>query len=118
VKAHYWAFATFVLLSGSPAFGQYVTVIQECSRDVTASCDPAQSGRGPLMECIKAHFQDFTEPCKAALVRIAAVRESCGTDIREQCPAINPTAGRLLLCVKEHFAALSDPCKEAIGRAV
>jgi hypothetical protein len=69
------------------------------------------------MECVKAHFTDFTEPCKAALVRIAVVRKSCGADINEQCPAIKPGAGRILLCVKKHFAALSEPCKEAIGRA-
>ena len=69
------------------------------------------------MECVKAHFQDFTEPCKAALVRIAAVLESCGMDIHEQCPGIEPSAGRILLCVKEHFAALSEPCKEEIARA-
>jgi hypothetical protein len=65
----------------------------------------------------KGHFQDFTEPCKAALVRITAVRESCGVDIHQQCPDIKPGAGRILLCVKKHFAALSEPCKEAIGRA-
>jgi hypothetical protein len=117
VRGYCLAFAMFVLLWGSPAFGQYVTVIQACSRDVTASCGPTQPGRGPLMECVKAHFQDFTEPCKAALVRIAAVRESCGMDIHEQCPAIKPAAGRILLCVKKHFASLSEPCKEAIGRA-
>jgi hypothetical protein len=69
------------------------------------------------MECVKAHFQDFTEPCKTALVKIAAVRESCGADIHEQCPALKPGAGRILLCVKKHFVALSEPCKEAIGRA-
>ena len=117
MREYFLAFAMFVLISVSPAFGQYVAVIEACSRDVTVSCGPTQPGRGPLMECIKAHFQDFTEPCKAALVRIAAVRESCGMDIHEQCPGIEPSAGRVLLCVKEHFAALSEPCKEEIGRA-
>ena len=106
-----------VLLSVSPAFGQYVTVIQVCSRDVTNFCAPAQPGGVPLVECINAHFQDFAEACKAALVRIAAVRESCGADIQAQCPAIKPSAGRILLCVKKHFAALSERCKEAIGHA-
>ena len=117
VGKSYLFFAVFVLLSASPAFGQYVTVIEACSRDVTNSCGPTQPGRGPLMECVKAHFQDFSEPCKAVLVRIAAVSESCGVDIHKQCPAIKPGAGRILLCVKKHFAALSEPCKEAIGRA-
>jgi Cysteine rich repeat len=69
------------------------------------------------MECVNAHFQDFTEPCKAALVKLAAVRESCRADIHEQCPAIKPSAGRILLCIKRHFTSLSEPCKEAIGRA-
>jgi hypothetical protein len=117
VGRSYLAFAVFVLLSVSPAFGQYVKVIEACTRDVTDSCALTQPGRGPLMECVKAHFQDFTEPCKAALVRIATVRESCGVDIHQQCPAIKPGAGRILLCVKRHFAALSEPCKEAISRA-
>jgi hypothetical protein len=117
VRRSYFAFATFALLSVSPAFGQYVRVIQSCSRDVTKSCAPAPLGRDSLMECVKAHFTDFTEPCKAALLRISVVRESCDADINEQCPAIKPGAGRILLCVKKHFAALSEPCKEAIGRA-
>jgi len=116
VARSFLVFAIFVLLSVSPAFAQYVAVIQACSRDVTEAC-AAKQERAPLMECVKAHFQDFTEPCKAALVKIVAVRESCGADIEAQCPAIKPTAGRIFLCVKKHFAALSDSCKEAIGRA-
>ena len=70
-----------------------------------------------LAECTEAHFNDFAEPCKAALVKIAAVRESCRSDIKEQCPGVKPSAGRIFLCVKEHFAALSKPCKDAIGHA-
>ena len=108
--------AIFLLLSASPAFGQYATVIEACSRDIPSHCAPAQSGRETLVECIKAHLQDFTEPCKAALVSITPVRKSCGADIQKHCPTIKPSAGRILLCVKQHFAALSEPCKVAIGR--
>jgi len=107
-------FAMFFLLS-APVFAQYVAVIQACSRDVT--CAPPPAGTGPLVECIKAHFQKLTEPCKGALVRIPEVLKSCGIDIDQQCPTIKPGGGRILICVKEHFAALSEPCKEAIGRA-
>src|SRR5438477_3420790 len=70
--------AIFVLIAASPAFAQYVPVIQACSRDVPRFCAPHPSGSGPLVECIKAHFQDFSEPCKAAHVRIPAVLKSCG----------------------------------------
>lgn len=109
--------AIFLLLSASPAFSQYATVIQACSRDLMQFCAPAQGSGTPLTECVKLHFQEFTEPCKAALVRIAPVRESCGADIQAQCPTVKPTGGRVFLCVREHFAALSEGCKDAIGRA-
>jgi hypothetical protein len=106
-----------LMLSGSSSFGQYVSVIQTCSRDVAQFCAPDRRGGSPLTECVKTHFGNFSEPCKAALVRIAVVREACGADIQEHCPAVKPGAGRIFLCVKRHFPALSGPCKEAIGKA-
>jgi Cysteine rich repeat len=113
----YWALAMLALVLVSPAFGQYVGVIQACSRDVVKFCAPDRPEGSRLIECTEAHFQDFTEACKAALVKIAAVREACRADIQEQCSGVKPSAGRILLCVKEHFAALSEPCKDAIGHA-
>ena len=113
----YVALAILVALSASPSFGQYVSVIQTCSRDVAQFCVTDQRGESPLTECVKTHFDNFSEPCKAALVRIAVVGEACGADIHEHCPAVKPGAGRILLCVKQHFAAMSEPCKEAISLA-
>ena len=111
------AFAVCVLmLSVASSFGQYASVIHACTQDVMKSCAHGQQAV-PLAECVKVHFEDFSEPCKAALVSIVAVREACGADIQKQCPAIKPGAGRVLLCVKQHFAALSEPCKDAISRA-
>jgi hypothetical protein len=115
-RTSYLALAMLVLLS-SPAFGQYVAVVQGCSRDAKQLCATAQAGGDQLAECIKANFPALGEPCKAALVRVAGVRKSCEADVRTQCPGIKPGAGRLLLCVKQHFAALSQPCKDALGRA-
>lgn len=119
VRRIYSAFATLLLLSVSTAFAQaqYVRAIQACNRDVLEFCGAGRlEGKG-FVECTEAHFQDFVEPCKLALVKIAAVREACRADIQEQCPNVRPSAGRVLLCVKEHFAALSKPCKDAIGHA-
>lgn len=109
--------AIFMAFSASPSSGEYVSVIQACSRDVAEFCAAGQSGASPLVECVRTHFDDFSEPCQAALLRIAVVREACGSDIQEHCPAVKPGAGRILLCVKQHFAAMSEPCKEAMGRA-
>jgi hypothetical protein len=112
-----FAVALLVLISTSPAFSQYVAVIQACSRDVVRHCTPSQPGGSQLIECIKSHFADFAQPCQAALLKIVAVRESCAADIEAQCHAVKPTAGRILLCVKEHFATLNERCKDAIGHA-
>jgi len=111
------ALAIFMAFSASPTSGQYVSVIQACSRDVAEICAIGQSGASSLVECVRTHFDGFSEPCKAALARIAVVREACGADIQEHCHGLKPGAGRILLCVKQHFTTMSEPCKEAIGRA-
>ena len=99
------------------ALGQYVTIIEACTRDVTKFCQFAQPQRNFLAECIESHFQDFHERCRTALAQTAVVREACKVDIEQQCPAARPGAGRILLCVKKHFAALSQSCRDAIGHA-
>ena len=106
-----------LMLSVSSSFGQYVPVVQACTGDVMKFCSANRQVAGPLTECVKAHFEDFTGHCKAALVRIAAVHDACGTDMQKQCPTTKPGAGRIFLCVKQHFSALSDPCKDAIAKA-
>ena len=112
-----WALLILLLLLGTPASSQYVAAIQACSRDVVVFCGSDRTEGNRLAECSKAHFQDFTESCKAALVKITAVRKACEVDIQQQCPGLKPGAGRILLCVKQHFGAMSEPCKDAIGHA-
>ena len=114
MRRTYWIFTLFAFVLVSPAFGQYVAVIQTCSRDFAKFCEPDGSR---LAECTESHFQDFTEQCQATLAKIGAVREACRVDIREQCPGVKPGRGRIFLCVKRHFAALSENCKDAIGHA-
>jgi len=109
--------ALLLLLSTASAFGQYVTVIAACTRDVTKFCYAAQPQRDSLAECIESHFQDFHKQCRTALVETAAVREACNADIERQCHAAQPGAGRILLCMKRHFAALGQSCRDAIGHA-
>jgi hypothetical protein len=91
MRAIYLASAMIMPIAVSPSFAQYVSVIHACTRDVAKSCGTGQQS-DPLVECVKVHFEDFTEPCKAALVSIAAVREVCGADIQKQCPTVKPGA--------------------------
>ena len=109
--------AAAVLLCAPPALGQYEAVITACRWDAKGICAAALPADGRLADCIKTNFQALSEPCKAALVRIAGVREACGADVKARCGATRPGAGRILLCVKANYAALSEPCKSAIGHA-
>ena len=80
-------------------------------------CAGAVPESDQLAACIERNFQALAEPCKTALVRIAAVREACGLDLQQQCPAIRPGKSRLFFCVKAHYAALSAACRATIGQA-
>jgi hypothetical protein len=117
VARFFLLFAAFVMLPVSSASSQYVTTIMACSRDVSAFCNTANFDGNRLAECTKEHFEKFREPCKTALVKIAAVREACRSDIQAQCSGVRLGSGRLLLCVKKHFSALSEPCRGAIGNS-
>lgn len=109
--------ALLLLLSAPPAFGQYVALIADCTRDVTKFCRAASTQQNSLAECIESHFQDFHEQCRAALLQTAPVREACRADVAQHCHASRPGAGRILLCMKKHFAAFGQSCKDAIGHA-
>jgi hypothetical protein len=76
------ALVVLALLSISPALGQYSAVIKSCQWDSRHICGRVLPDGGQLSQCIEANFQALSEPCKAALVRIAAVRESCERDIQ------------------------------------
>jgi hypothetical protein len=106
-----------VLLSAVPAAAQYSTVIAACQWDAKGICGGALPEDGQLAACIKRNFAALAEPCKSALVQIAALRDACATDIAQQCPATRPGAGHIFLCVKAHYAALSEACRDAIGHA-
>ena len=105
------------VLSAAPASAQYSTVISVCRWDAKGICAGAVPQSGQLAACIERNFQALAEPCKTALVRIAAVREACAMDLQQQCPATRPGASRLFFCVKAHYAALSVACRAAIGQA-
>jgi hypothetical protein len=111
------ALAAVVLLSALPASAQVATVISACRFDAKGACAGAVLEGGQLAACIDRNFPTLGEPCKAALVRLAALRPDCAADIRQQCPGTKPGAGRLLFCVKAHYAALSAACHAAIGQA-
>jgi len=108
----YLAVAVFLTLSGPPAQAQFAPAVQACTGDAAKHC--SNSG---FADCIKLHFAAFSDACKTALVRRAAVSSACADDIAKQCPSTKPGSGRVLLCVKSHYATLSYECRAVVGQA-
>ena len=44
------------------------TVRQACRAEIEQHCAGVQPGEGRLRACVKEHFGEFSEPCKAALL--------------------------------------------------
>jgi hypothetical protein len=110
------ALAAAALVLASPASAQYSAAILACRFDAKGICGGTLPESGQLAGCIKRNFEKLAEPCQAALVGIATVREDCAADIEQQCPRTKPGESRLLFCVKAHYAALSEGCRDAIGQ--
>jgi len=108
----YAAVAVFIALSALPTHGQLASAVQACSRDTTKHCSNSS-----FADCIKLHFAAFSDACKTALVKVAAVTSACSDDVAKQCPSMKPGSGRLMLCLKKQYPTLSDDCKAAVGRA-
>ena len=96
------------------ASAQSGTVKQACKAEIEQHCAGVQPGEGQLRACVKEHFAEFSEPCKAALLSSVAVVRACKADVQKTCAGIQPGGGRIQACMKDHFAEYSDGCKQAI----
>lgn len=89
-----------------------------CAADVKTHCANVQPGQGRINACVKAHFNDLSDACKARLTRTAAVREACASDIKKQCANVRRGGGRLTACLKDSLANLDEGCKAALSAVV
>lgn len=103
-----------VLLAPGGAIAQGTVLRQACGADLQQHCAGVQPGEGRLRACVKAHFADFSEPCKQALLSSVAVVRACKPDVQRTCAGVEPGGGRIQACMKDHFTEYSEPCKQAI----
>ena len=103
-----------LILAPVVASAQSGTVRQACKVELEQHCAGVQPGEGRLRVCVKEHFAEFSEPCKAALLSSVAVVKACKADVQKTCAGIQPGGGRIQACMKDHFAEYSDGCKQAI----
>ena len=76
--------ATVVLLSAPVAMAQQRSV-GVCVADIKAKCAGVEPGEGRLIDCVKTHAAEFSDPCKARLARVAEISKACAGDIKENC---------------------------------
>jgi hypothetical protein len=108
------AVLSILILAPVVASAQSGTVRQACKAELEQHCAGVQPGEGRLRACVKEHFAEFSEPCKAALLSSVAVVKACKADVQKTCTDIQPGGGRIQACMKDHFAEYSDGCKQAI----
>src|SRR3974390_1893144 len=110
------ALAIFFLVSWGPAYGQYASVVQMCTNDITKYCSTGKQLKGrSFADCITGHFDSFSGLCKTALLQVAAVSNSCSDDISRQCPLTRLGSSKILSCMKRHYSGLSEECKASIS---
>lgn len=108
------AVLSILILAPVVASAQSGTVRQACKAELEQHCAGVQPGNGRVRACVKEHFAEFSEPCKAALLSSVAVVRACKADVQKTCTDIQPGGGRIQVCMKDHFAEYSDGCKQAI----
>jgi hypothetical protein len=108
------ALAFLLLLAPANGMAQQAAVRQACGAEIQQHCARLQPGEGRIRACVEAHFAEFSEPCKQALLNSVAVVKSCKADVQRTCPGVQPGGGRIQACMKDHFAEYSEPCKQAI----
>ena len=108
---------SFLLLAPARAMAQQAAVRKACDADIEQHCAEVQPGAGRIKACVEAHFGEFSEPCRQALLSNVTVVKACEADVQRTCSGIAPGGGRIQACMKDHIAEYSEPCKRAIATA-
>ena len=114
-----WLPLVRMLLVGASLFGTTASAMAQprtgaCATDIRKHCVDIQPGEGRVSACVKEHFNDLSDACKARLARTAAVAKACSPDVKKHCASAGRGRGRIATCLKDALADLSDTCKEAL----
>jgi Golgi apparatus protein 1 len=98
--------------------GAIETVASACADDIDDFCGRVTPGEGRLAMCMRAHEDQFSRGCQAALDRVASnlqrtaarITEMCWNEVRTLCG----DADGLAQCVAQKKASLSPPCETIV----
>jgi hypothetical protein len=104
-----------LMLEGSIATAQTRAAVKACAADIETHCGKFPPGGRESAECVKAHRNDFSQKCQAAMQQAKEVAKECAADIKQNCSNVKPGGSRIEHCLQAHLTGLSDVCKAAIS---
>jgi hypothetical protein len=94
------------------------TVESICADDIAEFCGAVTPGAGRLALCMRAHEDQFSRVCQAALDRVSSTLERSAARVTEICwnevRALCGDTDRVGLCVAQKKASLSPPCETIV----
>jgi hypothetical protein len=96
-----------------------------CAEEAGQLCPNLKPGRIFVVRCLRAHYSDTSDGCRAYLrdiwkrsqSRLQGLRESCSDELERLCAGVDESLGRLTRCLTRHRAELSPGCETAIPPA-
>jgi len=87
----------------------------ECMGDAQKFCPGIMPGDPRLLECLKEHEAELSDPCKAKgeelKKELSSLDQVCAGDLQKFCAAAGPAPADRIRCLKTNKAQLSADCK-------
>jgi len=93
-----------------------------CAAEVDKFCGDVVPGQHRVIDCLKAHANQFTPGCKTQLeanakaikAELKKIGKACKKDIDKFCANVQPGEGRIAMCLSDNSANLSKGCVNSI----